>query len=78
MEAMHHIFDTNLYGVQRMIRAALPSMRANGSGYIFNISSQLGRVVIPESRRMALTSPSFSRGAIQRKFGLTKMPRPRR
>jgi len=37
MEAMHHIFDTNLYGVQRMIRAALPSMRANGSGDLGNI-----------------------------------------
>ena len=47
MEATQYIFDTNFYGVQRMIRAALPSMRANGSGYIFNISSQLGRVVIP-------------------------------
>lgn len=47
MEATQLIFDTNVYGAQRMIRAALPSMRANGGGYIFNVTSQLGRVIIP-------------------------------
>jgi len=47
MEATQLIFDTNVFGAQRMARAALPSMRANGSGYIFNVSSQLGRVIIP-------------------------------
>lgn len=47
MAATQLIFDTNLYGVQRMMRAVLPSMRANGSGYIFNVTSQLGRIVIP-------------------------------
>lgn len=47
MAATQLIFDTNLYGVQRMMRAALPSMRANGSGYIFNVTSQLGRIIIP-------------------------------
>ena len=30
-----------------MIKAALPSMRANGTGHIFNVTSQLGRVIIP-------------------------------
>lgn len=47
IEATQLIFDTNVFGAQRMARAALPSMRANGSGYIFNVSSQLGRVIIP-------------------------------
>ena len=47
MVATQMIFDTNVYGAQRMIRAALPSMRANGGGYIFNVTSQLGRVIIP-------------------------------
>lgn len=47
MKATQLIFDTNVYGAQRMIRAALPSMRANGNGYIFNITSQLGRIIIP-------------------------------
>ena len=47
MEATQLIFDTNVYGPHRMARAVLPSMRANGSGAIVNISSQLGRLVIP-------------------------------
>ncbi|MEM9939739.1 MAG: SDR family oxidoreductase [Pseudomonadota bacterium] len=47
MAATEQTFNTNVYGCHRMARAALPSMRANGSGQIFNISSQLGRLVIP-------------------------------
>ena len=47
MEATQLIFDTNVLGAQRMAKAVLPSMRANKSGYIFNITSQLGRVIIP-------------------------------
>ena len=47
MAATQKIFDTNVYGCHRMALAALPSMRAQGGGHIFNISSQLGRVVIP-------------------------------
>ncbi|MEM1237035.1 MAG: SDR family oxidoreductase [Pseudomonadota bacterium] len=41
------LFDINVFGVQRMIRAALPAMRSRGSGLILNISSLLGRVVLP-------------------------------
>ncbi len=47
MEATQLIFDTNVFGVQRVTRAALPAMRAKKSGQIFNISSQLGRVMVP-------------------------------
>ena len=47
MAATQLIFDTNVYGAQRMARAVLPSMRANKSGYIFNVTSQLGRIMIP-------------------------------
>lgn len=47
MEATHLLFDTNVYGAHRMARAVLPFMRAAGSGQIFNVSSQLGRVILP-------------------------------
>ncbi len=47
MEATKLIFDTNVFGIQRMLRALLPQMRAAKNGQIFNISSQLGRVIVP-------------------------------
>ncbi|NNC73719.1 MAG: SDR family oxidoreductase [Sphingomonadaceae bacterium] len=47
MEATRLMFDTNVFGYQRMARAVLPAMRARGSGQIFAVSSQLGRVVVP-------------------------------
>jgi len=47
MVATQLIFDTNVFGPQRLIRAALPAMRAAGSGQVFNVTSQLGRVIIP-------------------------------
>lgn len=47
MEATQLAFDTNVFGPQRMIRAVLPGMRASGSGQVFSISSQIGRLVVP-------------------------------
>jgi len=44
---MQRLFDTNVMGYQRVARAALPKMRARKSGLIVNISSQLGRVMVP-------------------------------
>ena len=41
------LFDINVFGVQRMIRAVLPEMRARESGLILNISSLLGRIALP-------------------------------
>ena len=47
MEATRLAFETNVLGIQRMLRALLPQMRAAKGGQIFNISSQLGRVIVP-------------------------------
>jgi len=47
MEATELTFDTNVFGCHRMVQAALPAMRKAKSGQIFNISSQLGRVIVP-------------------------------
>ena len=47
MAATQLLFDTNVYGPQRMMRAALPAMRKAGSGQIINVTSQLGRVLVP-------------------------------
>ena len=47
MEATRLIFETNLYGCLRTARAVLPAMRARGEGLVFNVSSQLGRFVLP-------------------------------
>lgn len=47
MEITRAMFETNLFGYLRMARAVLPNMRAKGEGQIFNVSSQLGRILIP-------------------------------
>lgn len=47
MEATSLSFDTNVNGYLRTIRAALPAMRKRKSGVVFNVSSQMGRVIMP-------------------------------
>ncbi|MCA0977591.1 SDR family oxidoreductase [Qipengyuania flava] len=55
MEATRLAFDTNVFGYHRMARAVLPEMRARRQGHIFNVSSQLGRVIIPYSGHYSAT-----------------------
>ena len=47
LAVVQRLFDTNVMGYQRVARAALPKMRERKSGLIVNISSQLGRVMVP-------------------------------
>ncbi|UAB77108.1 SDR family oxidoreductase [Erythrobacter sp. SCSIO 43205] len=55
MAATQLIFDTNVFGCHRMARAVLPGMRTKGSGQIFQISSQLGRVIVPNAGHYSAT-----------------------
>ena len=40
-------FDTNYFGTLRVIQAALPLLRQQGSGHILGVSSALGHVAMP-------------------------------
>jgi NADP-dependent 3-hydroxy acid dehydrogenase YdfG len=46
-EQLRDMFEVNVFGVQRVLRAALPAMEKRKSGLIVNIGSILGRVTIP-------------------------------
>ena len=46
-EDWHRVFDVNVFGVQRVNRAALPHLRAQGHGLLIHVSSLLGRMVLP-------------------------------
>ena len=49
METVRQQFETNVFGVLNVLKAALPSMRANSSGTILNISSIAGWMSFPGS-----------------------------
>ncbi|KNC49332.1 short-chain dehydrogenase/reductase SDR [Thecamonas trahens ATCC 50062] len=46
-EQLAQQLDVNVVGVHRVVRAVLPGLRAQGSGHIINISSIVGRKVLP-------------------------------
>lgn len=46
-EQVEKMYQVNVFGSHRVARAALPSMRGRGKGLIIQISSSLGRFVLP-------------------------------
>lgn len=44
---MQQLFDVNVFGVQRVMRAVLPHLRKQGKGTIIHTSSCIGRVTTP-------------------------------
>jgi NADP-dependent 3-hydroxy acid dehydrogenase YdfG len=44
---MTRVFDVNVTGVQRVMRAALPHLRAQGRGTVLYTSSLIGRIATP-------------------------------
>lgn len=47
VEDWQRVFDINVFGVHRVIRAILPHMREKRAGLLVSISSLLGRFVLP-------------------------------
>ncbi|GAB3029526.1 SDR family oxidoreductase [Natronobiforma cellulositropha] len=72
---LHRQFDVNVYGPHRLARAALPHMRAQGSGRIINVSSVLGRLTLPTTgaysgSKFALEAMSDALRAEVEEFGI--------
>jgi NAD(P)-dependent dehydrogenase (short-subunit alcohol dehydrogenase family) len=44
---VRNLFEVNVFGIQRVTRAALPQLRKQQSGLVVNVGSILGRVTIP-------------------------------
>ncbi|CAN5600399.1 SDR family oxidoreductase [soil metagenome] len=46
-EALQKMFETNVFGPMRMVRALVPAMRERGHGVVVNVTSVEGRVAAP-------------------------------
>ncbi|MBI4671564.1 MAG: SDR family oxidoreductase [Chloroflexi bacterium] len=75
MDQVRRQFETNAFGALRMAQLVLPTMRAQGSGRIVNVSTMGGRVVIPfiglyNSSKFALEAMSDALRMETRLFGV--------
>ena len=46
-EQVRDLFEVNVFGMQRVLRATLPTLRGHGNGLAINVGSILGRVTFP-------------------------------
>lgn len=54
-EQLQRLFDVNVFGAMRTIRAVVPHMRRQGAGRIINVSSIGGRLVVPANGAYSAT-----------------------
>ncbi len=46
-QALQRMFETNVFGPMRMVRALVPAMRERGHGVVVNVTSLEGRIAAP-------------------------------
>jgi NADP-dependent 3-hydroxy acid dehydrogenase YdfG len=46
-EQVRDLFEVNVFGIQRVLRAVLPTLRKQRDGLVINVGSILGRVTFP-------------------------------
>lgn len=74
-DAVEAQFDVNVFGPHRLVRAVLPAMRRREDGTIVNVSSVLGRTVVPgtgvyAASKHALEAMSDALRSEVREFGV--------
>src|SRR3982074_3447415 len=47
VEQVRNLFEVNVFGIQRVLRAVLPTLRKQRDGLVINVGSILGRVTFP-------------------------------
>lgn len=47
VKQMRDLFEVNVFGIQRVLRSVLPTLRKQGDGLVINVGSILGRVTFP-------------------------------
>jgi NAD(P)-dependent dehydrogenase (short-subunit alcohol dehydrogenase family) len=70
-EQVRKLFDVNVFGVLRMIRAVVPHMRQQGAGRIINMSSIGGKLVVPANGAYSATKFSLEALSDALRFELT-------
>ncbi len=60
LAAAHDLFETNFWGVARMVNAALPLLRKQGHGHIVNVGSVAGTTAIPMNGYYAATKHALA------------------
>jgi len=72
IEQFKQMYDVNVFGVQRVNRAVLPSMRRRHSGLLIHVSSGAGRVVVPSMA--AYCSSKFALEALADAYRFELLP----